>query len=172
MIDNKRIQYLHYLIPSWPRTITSYEITKPRWVHLFYADNSIFRDIYRSIRWLLIPRLLVSLGHQQPFYWLCMTNLGLVFLKEGYQLPFPSQCRRFEYLCFLKKYWTHNGLNLSMQGPRYLGLMRSISWLLMPWLLALSGHQQPWYWLCEISKSLSYMRKDSNYLCYVSAEEW
>ena len=24
--------------------------------------------------------------------------------------------------------------------------LRSIPWLLMPWLLALPGHQQPWYW--------------------------
>ena len=57
-----------------------------------------------------------------------------------------------------------------MRGPSYLGLTRSISWLLMPWLLASPGHQQPWYWLCKISKSRSYMRKDFNYLWHV--EEW
>ena len=42
----------------------------------------------------------------------------------------------------------------------------------MPWLLALPGHQHPWYWLCGISRSLSYMRKDLNCLCNVSVEEW
>ena len=36
---------------------------------------------------------------------------------------------------------------LNMQGLSYLGLTRSISWLLMPWLLTSPGHQQPWYWL-------------------------
>ena len=36
-------------------------------------------------------------------------------------------------------------------------IARSISWLLMPWLLALPGHQQPWYWLC---RALSTGRKD------------
>ena len=33
-------------------------------------------------------------------------------------------------------------------------------------------HQQPWYWLCRMGRSLSYLRKDFNYLCYVSVEEW
>ena len=31
----------------------------------------------------------------------------------------------------------------------------SISWLLMPWLLTSSGHQQPWYWLCLSDKCLT-----------------
>ena len=34
-------------------------------------------------------------------------------------------------------------LTLNVQGPSYLGLTRSIPWLLMPWLLASPGHQQP-----------------------------
>ena len=32
---------------------------------------------------------------------------------------------------------------------------RWLSWLLMSWLIALPGHQQPWYWLCRIKRSLS-----------------
>ena len=51
-------------------------------------------------------------------------------------------------------------LTLNVRGPSYLGLTRSISWLLMPWLLKLSGHQQPWYWLYRICRSFSYLRKD------------
>ena len=35
------------------------------------------------------------------------------------------------------------GLALNVPGPSYLGLTRSISWLLMPWLLTSPGHQQP-----------------------------
>ena len=61
---------------------------------------------------------------------------------------------------------------LTLNEGSYLGLTRSISWLLMPWLLTSPGHQQPWYWLCKISKSCSYTRKDFNYLWYVSMEEW
>ena len=37
-------------------------------------------------------------------------------------------------------------LTLNVRGPSNLGLIRSISWLLMPWLLTSPGHQQPWYW--------------------------
>ena len=40
-------------------------------------------------------------------------------------------------------------LNLNVRGPCYLDLIRSISWLLMPWLPAWPGHQQPWYWLSK-----------------------
>ena len=50
-------------------------------------------------------------------------------------------------------------LTLNVQGPSYLGLTRSISWLLMPWLLMSPGHQQPWYWLYRICRSFSYSRK-------------
>ena len=42
-------------------------------------------------------------------------------------------------------------LTLNVWGPSYLSLARSISWLLMPWLLTSPGHHQPWYWLCRIS---------------------
>ena len=74
-----------------------------------------------------------------------------------------------------KRRWNKNKifvLTLSMRGPSYLGLTRSISWLLMPWLLGSPGHQQPWYRLCEIGKSWSYTRKDFNYLWHISVEEW
>ena len=61
---------------------------------------------------------------------------------------------------------------LNVQGLTYLSLTRSISWLLMPWLLVSPGHQHPWYWLCRIGQSLSYLRKDFNYLGHVNVEEW
>ena len=62
-------------------------------------------------------------------------------------------------------------LTFNVGGPSYLSLIRSISWLLMPWHLASPGHQQPWYWLCKIGKSWTYTRKDFNYLWHVSMEE-
>ena len=65
-----------------------------------------------------------------------------------------------------------NVLTLNMQKPSYLGLTRSISWLLMPWLLTSPGHQQPWYCLYRIYRSFSYLRKDFKYLCQINVEEW
>ena len=63
-------------------------------------------------------------------------------------------------------------LTLNVRGPSYLGLTRSISWLLMPWLLPSPGHQKPWYWLCRIGGFLSYLRKDFKYLRRINVEKW
>ena len=67
-------------------------------------------------------------------------------------------------------YWWHGAL-ASMQFIGLIGLTRSISWLLMPWLLASPGHQQPWYWLCRIHRSWSYLRKNFKYLCQINVED-
>ena len=61
-------------------------------------------------------------------------------------------------------------LTLNVRGPSNLCLTRSLSWLLMPWLLTSPGHQHPWYWLCRIGKSLSYLRKDYICLCHINVE--
>ena len=53
-------------------------------------------------------------------------------------------------------------LSFYVRGPCYFGLTRSISWLLMPWLLTSPGHLQPWYLLCRIGRFLSYLMKDLN----------
>ena len=52
------------------------------------------------------------------------------------------------------------------------GRTRTIPRLLMAWLLASPGHQQPWYWLCRINRPLSSLRKGYNHLCQLSAEKW
>ena len=62
-------------------------------------------------------------------------------------------------------------LTLNVRGASYLGLTRSISWLLMPWLLASPGHQYPWYWPCRIGRSIPYWREYFTYLCHVNMEE-
>ena len=78
----------------------------------------------------------------------------------------------------LKKFsqvWWHVScldVTLDVGGPSYLGLTRSRSWLLMPWLLTSPGHKQPWYWLCRICRFLSYLRKDFNYLCRINVKKW
>ena len=67
---------------------------------------------------------------------------------------------------------SHEVLALNVWGPSYLSLTRSISWLLMRWLLTSPGHQQPWYWLCRIGRFLSCLRKDLNYLRRINVEKW
>ena len=72
--------------------------------------------------------------------------------------------------------WEHKDIlpiwTLSVRGPSYLGLTRSISWLLMPCLLTSPVHQQPWYWLYRICRSFSYLSKCFKYLCQINVEEW
>ena len=41
----------------------------------------------------------------------------------------------------------------------------------MPRLQGVPGHQQSWYWLYKLSKTLSFTRKDVNYLCYLGEEK-
>ena len=65
---------------------------------------------------------------------------------------------------------THNASTLNMRKPSYLSLTRSILWLLMPWLLTSPWHHQPWYWLCRICSSWSYLRKNFKYLCQIIVE--
>ena len=54
-------------------------------------------------------------------------------------------------------------LTLNVWGPN---LTRSISWLLMPWLLASPEHQQPWYWLEQVGPCLTWERTSNT--CVIS----
>ena len=67
---------------------------------------------------------------------------------------------------------TQNSWMLLMPGLQYFGKIRSIPWLLMPWQRKEPGHQQPWYWLCRINRSLSSMRQDVNHLHHLSVDKW
>ena len=64
--------------------------------------------------------------------------------------------------------WGFNVLTLNMWGPSYPDLTRSLSWLLMSWLLASPGHQQPWYWLCKLGRSLSFTWGRISITCAIS----
>ena len=79
-----------------------------------------------------------------------------------------KKCKYINMFC--QQISVHFGLTLNMQGPRSLNLAWSVSWLLMPWLLTLPGHQQQWYWLCRVCRHWSYLWKDFKYLCHISVE--
>ena len=82
-------------------------------------------------------------------------------LSEPMMVSFPT------HICVTRPQW------VNVRGSSYLGLTSSISWLLMPWLLTLPGHQQPWYWLYRMCRSFFYLRKDYfKYLCQINVEEW
>ena len=60
-------------------------------------------------------------------------------------------------------------LKLHTWAVEYFIQIKSISCLLMPWLLASPGHQQPWYWWCGHDGSVSSLRTNFSYtyLLYV-----
>ena len=115
----------------------------------------------------VLPSVLVT------WFTLMYEQIGAYFTYVIYLIAFSIVRISFFNSCFLRIYRYNNMLlTLNMRGPSYLGLTRSISWLLMLWLLASPGHPEQWYWLCRIGRSLSYSRKDFNYLCHINAKEW
>ena len=77
--------------------------------------------------------------------------------------------------CIAQIGWGHSKLQwrltLNVWGPSYPGLIRPVSLLMMPGLLASVGHQHPWYWLYNIGIFLYDKRKDFNCLCTLIVEE-
>ena len=63
-------------------------------------------------------------------------------------------------------------LTLVVLNLEYCSTARSLSWLLMPWLLTSPGHQHPQYWLYRMNELLSSTIKNFNYLCHLSDEKW
>ena len=88
--------------------------------------------------------------YQTPWIILWMS---FILSSSVHNLGYVYQGQNTIMLCnvvILVQFWW---LTLNVRGPSYLGLSRSISWLLMPWLLTSPWHQQPWYWLCRICRS-------------------
>ena len=89
-----------------------------------------------------------------------LLQVWIIYIKLSFEHKANLISRLLEHL------HVHSGhyrflLTLNVRGPSYLGLTRSISWLLMPWLLTSPGHQQPWYWLYRMCRSM--WRNDIKY---------
>ena len=138
--------FLKLFLTHWGR-VTHVCVSK---VTIIDSDNGLSPGRCQAIIWtnagiLLIGPLGINLSE------ILIEILTLSFQK----MRFKASSAKWRPFCL--------GLNV---------LTRSISWLLMPWLLASPGHQQPWYWLCRIGRSFSYSRRNFNYTCFISVEEW
>ena len=101
------------------------------------------------------------------------TLMQQLFVSSASKITFAGTWA-INSICFMaheNSKWC-KGLTLNVQGPIYIGFTRSISWLLMPWLITSPWHQQPWYWLCRIDRFLSYLRKDFNSLRRINVKKW
>ena len=160
-------------------------------MHLKYLQNGrhFFRSQCVNSKWPIdaiwqhrsgstLSQVMAVAWRHQAITW---TNADLISVRSSdihlrpisQRIPLPSVTKISSIIIYLKFHSNLPGANLltlNVRGPSYLGLTRSISWLLMPWLLTLPGHQQPWYWLYRICRSLSYLRKDFKYLCPINVE--
>ena len=76
---------------------------------IFTVESSLFltcpvvRPEYsgrsRSMQWLLMPWLLPSPGHQQPWYWLCSINWSLLSRRKNVIYLYQLQALRNERKC-------------------------------------------------------------------------
>ena len=63
-------------------------------------------------------------------------------------------------------------INTSGAQEEYSEITRSTLWLLMPWLLALPGHQQSQYCLCRMHRFLASMREVLNNPYHFNVDKW
>ena len=63
-------------------------------------------------------------------------------------------------------------LTLLVLRLKYTTRTRSISWLLIPWLLTSPWYHQTWYWPYEMCRPMSSIKKDFHHRYHFSAEEW
>ena len=79
---------LWYCIIMWRDCIYSSDIS---WPTVNSCGVELFTR-FRSISWMVMPWLLASPGHHQPWYWLPQNIENLVFIEEGFQLHALSWC--------------------------------------------------------------------------------
>ena len=113
---------------------------------------------------------LVSKSHSASKLENCVWSKQLCYWKFNLRFYMCTRLQSHVWCSIIGNVWRI--LTLNKRGPSYIGFIRTISWLLMPWLLTSSGHQQQWYWLYRICWSFSYVRKDFKYLCQIDLEEW
>ena len=126
------------------------------------SDNGLVPNRHHAIIWTML-----FYCHLDP-QGKNISEILMIRIQNIHQRKWTSKCHLQNYSNLSRL----NVLTLNVWGPSYLSLTRSISWLLMPWLHSSPWHQQPWYWLSRIGRSLSYLKKDFNYLCHVNVEEW
>ena len=162
--------------------LSSYGIRVITWWLEHHIMTNINLSFHKLIQpeWKKQPRLRLNIKTVFP-------GIGISMLKTRrsrdrliFNRAIPILVRR--HLCIktspgiVIKHWLSQYLNWPLPfnpkraGTELTGLTRSISWLLMPWLLTSPGHQQPWYWLCRICRSWSYLRKDFKNICHFNVE--
>ena len=108
--------------------------------------------IHRSVDWLT---------HWPPFW-----NQNIPGTPGQHEYRADSRLAPSEWGTLLQSSAVSHWLGANLESAL------SIPGLLMPWLHVSPSHQQPWYWLCRITRSLSSTRWDFNHLCHIMFEKF
>ena len=111
-----------------------------------------------ALRWMPLDLTDDKLTLVQVMAW-CRQATSYYLSKCWPRFVSPNGVTKPQYTCTVHKVLTH----WCSTG--------SIQLLLMPWFLAPPGHQQPWFWLYWINRSLSSTWHDVNYLCHLNVEK-
>ena len=120
---------------------------------------------FNYFHWWFLMSLILQL------VWKLQTKLGLVIPRNSNKKSIDKTLNPLhgtQWRDVQKRIQISIFLMLKLEHYRQI---RSIPGLLMLWLLASPGHQQPWYRLCRINRSLFSMGKNSNYLILISSNE-
>ena len=106
-------------------------------------------------------------GKTLSLYWIRAQSTGICSCKVDLeQLVTLIKVKPWRY----KRPWceTFNPMALKLE---YFWQIGSIPWLLMTWRHKEPGHQQPWYWLYRLNKSLTFRRKNCRYQHHLSIKK-
>ena len=121
-----------------------------------------------------------STGHVILLHKVGETYLLLCTFYESEQTVDPSIHIHFRLRCcqchilwgWYNRIWALHTVTHLVLKLKYSGMIRSMPWVLMPWRhQVLPGHQQPWYWLWRINRSLSFMRMNLKYLHHINVKK-
>ena len=81
-------------------------------------------------------------------------------------------CRHFDINIVPNRHAIYIYLTILVRQLEYSGITKPIQWLLMPWLIALPCHRNPWYGLYGITLSTSSPSYSFKTLCLMSVAKW
>ena len=166
LISSMYLQYYSYRkCPAIPWSChTHIGIMSISWVSQRGCRQYYHQDLTRSDEWLLIKVNETQKDGHRFFSFKFVWYHDNKYQNYRYGMIYwePADCSNL---------WDKTALTLNVRGPSYLSLTRSISWLLMPWLLPSPGNRQPWYWLYRVCRSF-FSLKDFKYLYNSNVEKW
>ena len=119
-----------------------------------------------GFHWIMFLRFELTIFQHWFRQWLGADQATSHYLNQGWLV----YLRRYASLG-LNGLITHLVLRLDYSGEN----TGSSPWVLMPWLLASTGYQQPYYWSCKIKGTLSSKMENLNnphHCCWINHAGW